>query len=1293
MATLVLQAAGTAVGGLVGGPFGAVLGRTIGAVAGSFLDNQIFGSSTKHISGPKLEQTQFLSSREGAPIPVVFGRSRIAGEIIWATNFEEVQQVETQSQGGKGSAPKTTTTTFSYFANFAIALCQGEVATIGRIWVDGKLIEQADYSIRLHKGTESQLPDSFIESKQGAGLAPAYRGVAYLVFENFPVEGFGNRIPQISVEVIRPIGDIEKRIKAVNVIPGATEFGYDTQPVIEAKNDVEYDKLNVHQTLAATDFIASIDELINICPNLEQIALVVAWFGDDLRAGYCRVEPRVEVQHRTLRSGDNWQVAGLDRSHANLVSNIEGNPAYGGTPSDRSIFRAIEYIKSKGLKVCLNPFLLMDVPQDNVLPDPHSDGYQGAYPWRGRLTCFPGPSQPNSVDGGPNVNVQVANFIGSVSLGEISNGTSTEWSYRHMILHYANLAADAGGVDMFLVGSEMRGMTSLRGINDTFPFVSSLAELAEDIRPVLGPNCLLTYGADWSEYFGYQPSDGSGNVYFNMDELWSNSNIDAIGIDNYMPLSNWHPDNEVFSTGRATVDADMLEEQISAGEGFDWYYKSEGDRADGLRTSITDGLEKPWVFRYKDLVSWWSNDHFDRRAGTEFALPSNWVPQSKPIIFTEFGCPAIQNGAMQPNVFFDAKSAESALPYFSNGSRDDHAQVAYIAAHQKYWDDGHPEFTSVQNPPSNLYTGRMVDYSNCQLWAWDARPYPYFPGLADIWKDSSNWERGHWLNGRLGNVRLADLISELLSTSGIEECDVRQVYGSVDGYVIAESISGRQALDALLNLYQIDVFEDGGKIIFRSPGSDKALIIEEGQLEHSDQQPTLGTSNEQESELPVTVKVYHIDPELDFQDAESGASRTTKTGLRQQNLSLPVIVNQRRIRSIAQNWLRNRWNQRETVTFGLSRQYNDITAGDLISISGHHTGKLWKVSTVESGQGISIVAHSTEIGEISYSSETSFSGRLISQPSIGTPLIAMMDLPNLTNIDGLGGNSIAALTKPWSGELAVYSSPLNDGYIFRQNLQNNAFIGELVQELPASQVTSRWNYGDEIRVRLYHGSASSSEFVQVLNGANALAVSKGDGRWEIVQFSDAELISAGTWKLTGLLRGQAGTEYLTLLSSNIGAQIVMLNAAVSRLVHKESERGLELNWRIGPSGKPIASESFSQISFKLGYTALRTFSPVHLKVNVNSGVDINASWVRRDRINSDDWAPMEIPMNEESELYRVEIWNESDLVYSSNHDQPNLILSYESISEFQGQYLRFSVAQISAALGAGPNTETYFTLN
>jgi hypothetical protein len=202
MATVVLQYAGAAIGTLVGGPLGGAIGGALGGLAGNAIDQRVFGGSTKRsLEGPRLNDLRVMTSEEGSAIPTVWGRMRVAGQVIWATNLEEVVSTETQkasSKGGGGGGASTTTTTYSYFGNFAVGLCEGEIDGIGRVWADGKIIDIEAFTTRLYVGSETQSADSLITSIEGT--APAYRGLAYIVFQRLPLERFGNRIPQLAFD-------------------------------------------------------------------------------------------------------------------------------------------------------------------------------------------------------------------------------------------------------------------------------------------------------------------------------------------------------------------------------------------------------------------------------------------------------------------------------------------------------------------------------------------------------------------------------------------------------------------------------------------------------------------------------------------------------------------------------------------------------------------------------------------------------------------------------------------------------------------------------------------------------------------------------------------------------------------------------------------------------------------------------------------------------------------------------------------------------------------------------------
>lgn len=362
MATIVLQAAGAFLGSVLG-PVGSAIGSAAGAMAGYVLDRALI-NSTQHVEGARLSGARPFTAEEGASIARVYGTARIGGTLIWATRFEESRQ--TTRRGFKGG-PRVSE--YSYFANAAFALCEGQIAGVRRIWADGREIDQSLCEIRVHDGSDDQPADPLIEAKQGTGDTPAYRGLAYVVFERFPIGDYGNRIPQFQFEVLRPVGSLRDSIQAMALIPGSTEYGLSPSIVTSTPTPGETLALNRHVLHAGSNLGASLDELQALCPNLDHVALVVTWFGDDLRASHCRVRPTV-TQPIEESFSQPWVVSGVARDAAAVTSSHDGGAAYGGSPSDRSVMDAIVAIRERGLNVTLYPFIMMDVAEGNGLSDP-----------------------------------------------------------------------------------------------------------------------------------------------------------------------------------------------------------------------------------------------------------------------------------------------------------------------------------------------------------------------------------------------------------------------------------------------------------------------------------------------------------------------------------------------------------------------------------------------------------------------------------------------------------------------------------------------------------------------------------------------------------------------------------------------------------------------------------------------------------------------------------------------------------------------------------------------------------
>jgi len=148
MAALVLTAAASAFAGSIGaGAFTTALITGAAAAGGAFLNSMVVGALTptqrQKVDAGGISDLRIQTSTESSPIPEGYGRFRIAGQVIWATRLLMEVNTETETVGGKGGGGRTevTTTTRLYFGNFAIGLCEGPIAGIGRVWADGKPLD------------------------------------------------------------------------------------------------------------------------------------------------------------------------------------------------------------------------------------------------------------------------------------------------------------------------------------------------------------------------------------------------------------------------------------------------------------------------------------------------------------------------------------------------------------------------------------------------------------------------------------------------------------------------------------------------------------------------------------------------------------------------------------------------------------------------------------------------------------------------------------------------------------------------------------------------------------------------------------------------------------------------------------------------------------------------------------------------------------------------------------------------------------------------------------------------
>ena len=172
MASIILAAAGTAIGGSVGGSIlgvsAAAIGGAVGSIAGAAVDSWLVASMapTQRIAGQRLDTLQITASTEGAVIPRVYGAMRTGGNIIWATDFREETRTTHQDGGGKGGGGGggTEVTEYFYFASLR-----------------GGALRGSDHRHRPHLGRrQAHLPrrrhPAAAQGRRDAGARPVHRG-------------------------------------------------------------------------------------------------------------------------------------------------------------------------------------------------------------------------------------------------------------------------------------------------------------------------------------------------------------------------------------------------------------------------------------------------------------------------------------------------------------------------------------------------------------------------------------------------------------------------------------------------------------------------------------------------------------------------------------------------------------------------------------------------------------------------------------------------------------------------------------------------------------------------------------------------------------------------------------------------------------------------------------------------------------------------------------------------------------------------------------------------------------
>jgi len=301
-----------------------------------------------------------------------------------------------------------------------------------------------------------------------------------------------------------------------------------------------------------------------------------------------------------------------------------------------------------------------------------------------------------------------------------------------------------------------------------------------------------------------------------------------------------------------------------------------------------------------------------------------------------------------------------------------------------------------------------------------------------------------------------------------------------------------------------------------------------------------------------------------------------------------------------------------------------------------------------------------------------------------TPVVVAAHLPPLPERPDTSRLLLAGWASPWPGRVTVLEE--TSGAVVAR-LERSATLGELLSPLAPGPVAIR-DRGGALTLRLHAGHVAPVDDALLLAGANRLAVETDLG-WEVLGFADADLLSPGIYRLSGLLRGLEGTD-AAVAPAGTGRRVVVLDARVQTIDVPAAWLGESVALRAlaGPAdevGVPIVAET--------GLGPLLPLAPVHLSAGRDGGGDIALRWVRRSRADTQSWTPGDVPLEHQPEAYRVTILDGPVPVRSFDIGLPAATYAAAAqLADFGAPPASFgwTVAQLSPLYGPGHSARASF---
>lgn len=553
------------------------------------------------------------------------------------------------------------------------------------------------------------------------------------------------------------------------------------------------------------------------------------------------------------------------------------------------------------------------------------------------------------------------------------------------------------------------------------------------------------------------------------------------------------------------------------------------------------------------------------------------------------------------------------------------------------------------------------------------------------------------------DVSLATIVSNVcedcgLTSEDINVTDLEPIF--IHGYARTRAMTGRAAIEPTRMIGFWDAVESDAVLKFVTRGKAPVATLTANDLgahEADQDDPPLVTTRKIDAvDLPRMMRVHYVAPSRDYEPGEQiSPVRLTTDAVNDVDVDLVAALDDNQAAQIAEIIWADAWRARWAHEISFDRYWTPLEPADAVIVPVDGRNERMRIATLTASDLILRRAELVRDDDGAY--ESSAVADVPQRPpnrltlNAQTELI-LLDLPPLREEDDDAGIYAATMRTgigtTWNGAV-IYRSPDGAGsWVQVGSVANEATIGRVA--VPAEEgISSTWDYENSIEVVVRAGATLESRTEEaLLIGANTAAIGV-NGRWELVQFLNAEEISANRYRLTTLLRGRRGTEHLVGTGLVNDYFVLVSGPGIIRLPLAMANIGVELFYRAVTFGSSFAAATNQ--AFTGNGMSLETFSPVHvLGERGDSSEDLTITWIRRDRLHETLQSGVELPNSEASESYSIDIMDGTSVVRTLTSSTPSVVYTAaDQTADFGAPVPEVTVRiyQLSAIVGRGTPAE------